>query len=119
NLATLLTLFDFGDGTTSTEIRSQTNVAPQALFMMNSEFVAGRARSLAQSLIEAETSGEARVNSAWYKILGREPTREEAAASLEYIRRFPGQTEDDSGRTLAWTSLCRTLIASNDFLYVH
>jgi hypothetical protein len=105
NLSTLLTLFDFGDGTTSTEIRAQTNVAPQALFMMNSKFVAERSGSLAKLLL--------------YKVLGREPTSEEAAASLEYVRRFPAKSSDDGARLLAWTSLCRTLIASNDFIYIH
>ena len=47
NLPTLLNLFDFGDATTSMGKRAHTNVAPQALFMMNSEFVADRARNLA------------------------------------------------------------------------
>jgi hypothetical protein len=119
NLATLLTLFDFGDGTTSTEIREQTNVAPQALFMMNSKFVAERSQSLAQLLLKTETADEHRVDRAWYKILGREPTPDEAAASLRYVKGFPAKTSDDSGRLLAWTSLCRTLIASNDFIYMH
>jgi hypothetical protein len=119
NLSTLLTLFDFGDGTTSTEIRAQTNVAPQALFMMNSKFVAERSGSLAKLLLRTETADEQRVNRAWYKVLGREPTSEEAAASLEYVRRFPAKSSDDGARLLAWTSLCRTLIASNDFIYIH
>ena len=44
NLASVLTLFDFGDATTPGEGRSQTNVAPQALYMMNSDFVARQAR---------------------------------------------------------------------------
>lgn len=119
NLATLLTLFDFGDGTTSTEIRSQTNVAPQALFMMNSNFVAERSRSLAKLLLQTETADESRVSRAWYKVLGREPTSEESRASLQYVQRFPVKSSDDNARLLAWSSLCRTLIASNDFIYIH
>jgi hypothetical protein len=119
NLATLFTLFDFGDGTTSTEIRAQTNVAPQALFMMNSKFVAERSGFLAKLLLKNETSDEQRVHRAWYKVLGRQPSGEETGASLEYIRRFPVKASDDEARLLAWTSLCRTLIASNDFIYIH
>ena len=45
NLPSLLNLFDFGDATTVTSKRANTNVAPQALFMMNSEFVEQRART--------------------------------------------------------------------------
>jgi hypothetical protein len=119
NLATLLTLFDFGDGTTSTEIRAQTNVAPQALFMMNSKFVAERSRSLAQSLLQSALGDDGRVSRAWYRVLGREPAADETAASLEYVRGFPAKSGDADSRLLAWTSLCRTLIASNDFIYVH
>jgi hypothetical protein len=87
--------------------------------MMNSKFVAERSRSLAQSLLKSDNADEARVSRAWYKVLGREPTTEETTASLEYVRRFPAKTDDDGSRLLAWTSLCRTLIASNDFIYVH
>lgn len=119
NLATLFTLYDFGDATTSTEIRSQTNVAPQALFMMNSKFVTERSKSLAQSLLKSETSDEQRIGRAWFTVLGREPEKDEVAASLQYIARFPAKPADDSGRLLAWSSLCRALIASNDFIYVH
>src|SRR5258708_12194273 len=53
NLPGVLTLFDFGDATTPGEGRSQTNVAPQALYMMNSEFVAAQARALARQLLGA------------------------------------------------------------------
>jgi hypothetical protein len=52
-------------------------------------------------------------------VLGREPTTGESEASLEYVRRFPGGSAEDAARLLAWSSLCRTLIASNDFIYVH
>ena len=39
--------------------RAQTNVAPQALFMMNSKFVAERARSLAKLLLQSDTVDDA------------------------------------------------------------
>ena len=41
NLPSLLNLFDFGDAATVMGKRQSTNVAPQALFMMNSGFVVG------------------------------------------------------------------------------
>ncbi len=118
NLSTLFTLFDFGDATTSTEIREQTNVAPQALYMMNSKFVAERARALAESLLRADTADAARVKQAWLTVLGREPADGEAASSLSYLAGFPTPPQNDEGRLLKWTSLCRTLIASNDFVYL-
>ena len=114
NLATLLTLFDFGDATTSTEIREQTNVAPQALYMMNSKFVAERARTLASKLMESAADEPARARRAWRTVLGRDAEPDEVQATLKYVAGFP----NGDGRLLAWTSFCRTLIASNDFIYI-
>jgi hypothetical protein len=113
NLSTLLTLFDFGDATTSTETREQTNVAPQALYMMNSKFVAERAKGLAGRLLQSDAEDRARVRRAWLTVLGREPDDAEATGTLQYVTGFPG-----ADRQLAWASLCRALIASNDFIYV-
>ncbi len=119
NLATLFTLYDFGDATTSTEYRSQTNVAPQALYMMNSKFVADRSRGVAKQLLQQELTDAGRVSRAWLNILGREPKPDEVHAALQYIAAFPAKPSNDEGRLLAWTSFCRSLVASNDFIYVY
>jgi len=113
NLSTLFTLFDFGDGTTSTETRAQTTVAPQALYMMNSKFVEDRAANLAKRLQGIDAAG--RILTAWRKILGREPSVTEREAAQRFLDGFPGNNPAER----AWASLCRSLIASNDFLYVH
>ncbi len=116
NLSTLFTLFDFGDGTTSTEMREQTNVAPQALYMMNSKFVAERTRTLAQRLLAEDGN---RIAKAYRTVLGREPLAQEVSSSMEYLKGFPKlPASDGDGQLLAWASLCRTLIASNEFIYV-
>ncbi len=99
NLPTLLNLFDFGDATTTGEGRARTNVAPQALFMMNSPFVAERAAGLAQ-----RAEGDAA--RAYRLALGREPSDEEAAEARQHIDRA------------GFTSFCKVLLESNEFLYV-
>jgi hypothetical protein len=118
NLPTLLNLFDFGDATIPQDKRPLTNVAPQALFMMNSEFVAGRARNVAQSLLdEADLSESARIERAYLRMLNRRPDAEEIDTGLSYLaglkNRFGSMSNLD-----AWQSLCRILIASNEFVYV-
>jgi hypothetical protein len=113
NLSSLFNLFDFGDGTTSTETRSETNVAPQALYMMNSRFVARRAANLAAQIVKSSGGLDEGIRRAWRTVLGHEPTTEQRADGLAYLSTFPGSPE------LAWTSYCRSLIASNDFLYVY
>jgi len=117
NLPTLLNLFDFGDATTASGKRSLTNIAPQALFMMNSEFIYQRAHSLAEQLL-ASSGDRLRIQRAYLRILNREPTAQEIDAGLTYIHRFE-QKFSGSGRLDAWQSLCRILIGSNEFLYLN
>jgi hypothetical protein len=114
NLPSMLNLFDFGDATTSSEGRTQTNVAPQALFMMNSRFVAERAAAVASDLLaNGALDDPARVRRAYVRILNRPPSAAFVDEGLRYVRGFPG-----GNNQAAWTSLVRTMIASNDFLYV-
>jgi hypothetical protein len=56
NLPSLFSTFDFGDATTPGDGRTRTNVAPQALFLMNSQFVNDRSRGLAERLLADITS---------------------------------------------------------------
>ena len=120
NLASVLTLFDFGDATTPGDGRSQTNVAPQALYMMNSEFVAAQARSVAGQLLgDSALDDSGRVRGAWYRILGRPARQDEVDRALQYLVAFPGKSDGQQGRLDVWTSFCRTLISSNEFLYIH
>lgn len=120
NLSSLFTLFDFGDATTPGEGRSQTNVAPQALYMMNSELLAKQAGSFARQLLDDSSLDDAgRIRRAYYRTQSRPPQEAEVQAALRYIRHFPGGPGGQTAPLLAWTSFCRTLVASNDFLYVH
>jgi hypothetical protein len=114
NLPSMLNLFDFGDATTSSEGRTQTNVAPQALFMMNSGFVAERAANLASKLLTNNSLNDpGRVQRAYLLILSRPAGATMVEGALQYIDGFP-----NGNRTAAWTSLVRAIMASNDFLYV-
>jgi cytochrome c553 len=115
NLPTLLNLFDFGDATSVNGKRANTNVAPQALFVMNSEFVGERARNIAQSV-----AGEAparRAELLFTRLLNRKADAAEVDLALSYVaqlrEKFPKLTELD-----AWQSLCRIYLGSNDFIYV-
>jgi len=116
NLPSMLNLFDFGDATTSNEGRTQTNVAPQALFMMNSEFVAERAKTIAGSLLaDSALTNHARVERAYALILNKPAPPPLVQDATRFIESFPAAKSKEQ----AWTSLIRTMIASNDFLYVH
>jgi hypothetical protein len=119
NLPSLLNLFDFGDATTPSEGRAATNVAPQALFMMNSKFIAERSRELARKLAAADADDRARIVDAYVRLLDRKPTEDEIRVLADYVRGFqskPQKSVDPNWN--AWESLCRILISSNEFIYV-
>ena len=107
-LPNLLGLFDFGDATTANGKRSVTNVAPQALYLMNSDF----ARDAADAIVEAlDGSASERVEQAYRRVLSRPPTAEESDRAAAYVRAY-------SAERPAWASLCKMLLASNEFHFV-
>jgi hypothetical protein len=118
NLPTLLNLFDFGDATTPSGKRQLTNVATQALFWLNSEFVFDRSKQLAQLLLADKTADDqARVASLYRRILNRQPRPDEIAGAVQFLtgskKVANGNVEDK-----AWQSLVRVLMCSNEFVYV-
>ncbi len=107
-LPNLLGLFDFGDATTTNGRRSVTNVAPQALYLMNSGF----ARDAADAIVEAlDGSASERVALAYRLVLARPPTASESDRAMAYVRAYATERP-------AWTSLCKMLLASNEFHFV-
>jgi Protein of unknown function (DUF1549)/Protein of unknown function (DUF1553)/Planctomycete cytochrome C len=118
NLPTLFSLFDFGDAGASNPQRAESNVAPQALYMMNSDFVAERAAALASMLLaDNGLDDAARVRRAHLLVLNQPAGAERTELALSYLSGFPS-AQGEEGRMTAWTSFCRALIASNDFLFL-
>ncbi len=118
-LPTLLNLFDFVDSTTSTGKRTQTNVAPQGLYIMNSQFVDKQAHTLARHLLDNNDADADRAKRAYLLLLTREPTAEELEQSLRYVANYPvEQTKALDAKVTAWQGFCRVLIASNEFHYL-
>ena len=119
NLPTLLNLFDFGDATTSLGKRPSTNIAPQALFMMNSEFLTERSRNLASSLLTQKNWSQAqRLQEAYLRVLNRYSAADEIETGLEYIEGFQKRFGNSVQELDAWQSFCRILMASNEFIYL-
>ncbi len=111
-------LFDFGDATTASGKRALTTVAPQALFMMNSDFVAQRSKHLAAQVSKPEFDGAARVRSLYLRVVNREPQPGEVDNALSYVTGFAKKFGAKRTAADAWFSLARILIASNEFIYV-
>jgi hypothetical protein len=114
-LPELFELFGFADPSMVTGSRSQSTVAPQALFLMNHPFVAEQARHTARRLLN-ETAGceDERVGRAYRLLLGREPSHGE----LQIAKEFGADTENDGEKMERWTALAQALFGSIDFRYL-
>lgn len=109
NMPNLLRSFDFPSPVTSSPKRSETTVPPQALFMMNHDFVAQCARRLTKRVdSETSTSVDARIRLLYQYAFGREATGSE----LELGRQFIDQNPQ------AWQSYAHAMLMTNEFVFV-
>ena len=118
NIYDLFQLFDSTDGTVINGNRITTTVATQALFWMNSEFVTDRSHKFAEQLLKDKLLDAERVKAAYLRILNRAATEDETANALGYVSSFKQKFAGDAAELKAWQSLCRVLMASNEFIYV-
>lgn len=116
----LLSTFDYGDATTPSDGRTRSNVAPQALFMMNSRFVLERAKEFAKLLIEdTSLSDKQRVERAYLIALTRRPEPAEVDSALTYVHDLEKRLGADAAHLTAWQSFCHILLSTNEFLYLN
>ena len=111
HLYDMLEQFDYPDPTMPTGSRNSTVVAPQALIIMNSPVAMDSAVKLAVKLCGAEMSDESRVQQAYAQLYARPAGDLEAKRALAFVSKHPDRKE-------AWTLLCHTLMAANEFMYL-
>jgi hypothetical protein len=137
-IESLLDVFDAPSIVTTCTRRLPSTVPLQSLTLLNSGFVAARAKRLAERLerdcpASAPVSGassslrlkdadaDARVARAFVLVAGREASRQERGASRRFLDaqpgRYPGLAAADA-RKAAWVDFCQMLLASNAFLYL-
>ena len=120
-----LTTFDAPVMAVNCERRVDSTSAPQALTLMNGDFVLKNAEALAAGIVAA-TPGDssetldARVAAAWRAVYLRPPAPEEADMAREFVAaQAEAQGPDAKDRDqAALADLCQQLLDSNEFLYV-
>jgi hypothetical protein len=106
-------LFDAANPDSSTEKRITSTVAPQALLLLNHDFILNQAKSLANRLFEQVPDDETkRIQFAFQLLYGR-PVHDD---ELSIARKIVGSSlnEDRSG----WIDLAHVLLCSNEFVYL-
>jgi hypothetical protein len=106
----LLGTFDFADTSRPCAQRDVTLVAPQALMLLNDEFVHAESSSLAQKAAKAGPDPKLQIQSAWRIALGRDPKPGEVELGLDFIKRL--------GSDEGLRSLCHVLVNTNEFAHV-
>jgi len=110
NRATYQMLFDGADPGGIVEKRTDSVVAPQALWLLNSPFALAQAEGLTRRM-EKEAHGDRAPRIAWLynQLFGREPKPEEITLCETLLK------SDDSKY---WFQLCQMLLSSNEFAYI-
>ncbi|MDA1014206.1 MAG: DUF1553 domain-containing protein [Planctomycetota bacterium] len=114
NRSNYASMFDAANPDASTAQRNVSTVAPQALFLLNSEFALTQSKHLAERLLRAVADDEtARIKLAYRRLFSRLPRAEE----VEVARGILGLAQQRDS-VAAWTDLAHVLFCSNEFVYV-
>jgi hypothetical protein len=127
-----LDLFDSPDGNLHVGNRRATLTTLQALFFINSEFAHEKSRLIAARFTKG--TDRERVRAAYQEIFGRPVADEELKGALAFVtelRRSWGKTTDvalvgpargskklTAGDLPVWASFVRSMISSNEFLFI-
>lgn len=122
----LLQAFDKPDAQQSCNRRDPTTVAPQALALLNDQFVRTVALNFADRLIgEVGMEPPQWIERGYALTLGRSPSETERAASSEFVRAQIEQrtardpdAKGDEIRRRALADLCQAWFSLNEFLYI-
>jgi Protein of unknown function (DUF1553)/Protein of unknown function (DUF1549) len=135
-LLPLMTVFDLADTTQPCAERSVTTVAPQALALLNNQFVHEQSDAFARR-VEREAGSEraAQVERAWWLAFGRAPRESEREVALTHLAvqeehylksgsptaregEIKNADSAEVARHLALASMAHVLLNANEFVYV-
>ena len=110
-LPEMYSTFDFPNPTQVMGRREVTTVAPQALFLMNSDFASQIARDAASQILEESAKDSDRLRILYLRLLCRLPSEEETEAALQFMGSLTG-VETPRGR---WATLIQALMITGEF----
>ncbi len=115
-LPELYSEFDGANPSFSIGKRNRSTIAPQALTMLNSQWIAQRTAKLGRRLAADFSLGdEQKMNCCFLSTLSRLPSSRELEWSKDHVRHA---RECDTTEDVLWGALVHALVASIDFRYV-
>nr|WP_233215495.1 PSD1 and planctomycete cytochrome C domain-containing protein [Rhodopirellula bahusiensis] len=127
HLYDMFQLFDYTDASVLTGDRNTSTIAPQALFLMNSEMLADRTFAMADRLLNTGENSVQRISHLYLEAYGRPPTDSELSDGVRFLSRFESGVRENyvvSGvsnsypERLAWQALCQAVVSSSEFVYI-
>ena len=123
HLADVFSLFDYSDASVSNGNRPTSTIAPQALFMLNSELLADCSSELANRLVRESSDTNLRIRRLYELAYGRPPTEAEHEQGRAFIEAIREQLQADAVETgvielRSTEALCHVALLSSEFLYV-
>ncbi len=106
-------LFDAANPEASTEKRTVSTVAPQALFLLNHPFTQAQAKHLGTRLRAVPGSDTDRIRQAYLWLFGRPPEEVEIRLGQDYLGRAAR-----NGMDTPWADYAHLLLCSNEFVYL-
>ncbi|MBX7168010.1 MAG: PSD1 and planctomycete cytochrome C domain-containing protein [Pirellulales bacterium] len=116
-----LALFDGADPNATTPTRLLTTVPTQALYFLNDPFVHENSEHWAKELAAQAANPAQAVELAYHQALGRGPAEGEQREAADFLTAYRAElatTEVTEPETRALAAFLRTLLASNEVLYV-
>jgi hypothetical protein len=111
--------FDGPDTNECAANRKVSTVPLQSLFWMNSDFIQTNAQSFAEKVLANGNDTEKRIAFAFETAFARSPEEDEVSELTDFISSYEREIPNDPNKeSRAWTSLCRVLLASNEFVYI-
>jgi len=117
-IPTLMLTFDFPGPFTTMGKRDVTNVAGQALALMNDRFLYGQSSLWARRIIKQQVSAPQRIRQMYAEAFARPPSDGELASCLEALTAFTGLYGGDPNGHEAWRDLCHSFYSMTDFIYL-
>ena len=118
-----LSIFDGPDPSTSTPSRLISTTPLQALYLLNDKFIHEQAAAVAKRLLAESDGIHLRIKRLWLLMFGRKPDSEESTIAIDFLSNAHSTlaskgVEDQQLDIESWQSLVRSLIRTNEFVYL-
>ncbi len=123
NARPFFTTFDGADPNASTSSRDSSVTAVQSLYLLNGEFLQQQADKLAARILMLSDDHDQRISAAFELMVGRPPLDSEYQSVTQWMREMDGRLHEseessDVREHETWTAFIRSILRTNEFLYV-